>query len=240
VSPCGTTSHTYCELFCALADPEPEAREDGVPDDAPEGGEAKSPSAVEGLSMPGRLSYSANHLWCDLGADAVFHIGMDAFAAKVFGSAERLSFITQTGLHYPTALLTVKGVDLQFVFPHQVMVTKTNAYLRTNPGKLFSHPYSLGWLFEGINPRFPESHTDVSPPQGLAKGAAAIGWMKEECKRMTALAHEFNSRPDRAGRVSMADGGTFAPGILQELSRDEVHRVFNEFFSPFLHRRPVP
>ena len=35
------------------------------------------------------------------------------------------------------------------IFPEPIDVTRTNDYLRATPAKLTSHPYSLGWLFEG-------------------------------------------------------------------------------------------
>ncbi len=238
ISPCGTTSHTYCELFLAIDQPAGTAAGDEPGSDPAEDAAQRNEQSVDGLKVPGRLSYTPNHLWLAISADEVFHIGIDAFAAKAIGGADRLSFITQKGLHYPTAVLTVKGVDLQIVFPRQVLVTRTNAYLRTNPAKIFSHPYSLGWLFEGTVATGFTPENAPSPVEGTISGASAGKWMKDECRRMNTLAHKFSTRPDRSGRVSMADGGTFAGGLMQELSRDEILHVFNEFFSPFAHRRP--
>lgn len=238
LSPCGTTSHTYCELFLAIDQPAGSAAgDDPGPEDERDAGDAKK-LTVDGLNVPVRLSYTPNHLWLDCSADLVFHIGIDAFAARAIGGADRLSFITQKGLHYPTAVLTVKGVDLQMVFPRQILVTRTNSYLRTNPAKVFSHPYSLGWLFEGTVAPGGDPGLMPSPVEGTITGASAGRWMKDECRRMNTLTHELSARPDRSGRVFMADGGTFVDGLMQELSRDEILHVFNEFFSPFAHRRP--
>ena len=238
ISPCGTSSHTYCELYLAIEQPAGSLSDEGPATDTPADAERLNEQPVDGMKVPGRLSYTSNHLWLDVSADAVFHIGIDAFAARAIGSADRLSFVTQKGIHYPTAVLTVRGVDLQLVFPRQLQVTRTNAYLRTNPAKIFSHPYSLGWLFEGTVDPGSETDRAVPPAVDSVSGASAREWMRSECRRMNALSHEFSARPDRSGHVSMADGGTFAGGLMQELSRDEILHVFNEFFSPFAHRRP--
>jgi glycine cleavage system H lipoate-binding protein len=226
LSACGSGSHRYCELYHTIAAPENMPAE--VQQDEP---------LVEGMKVPLSLWYSPNHLWLDAGPEETVHVGIDAFLATVLSSVDSLAFVTTKGLNYPTVVLSVHGVDLQIVFPHQILITRHNAYLRTNPSKLLTHPYSLGWLFEGTAPRQGASGTPSPILDGLVSGTDAVEWMRSEHRRMSALAHEFTARPDRNGHLMMADGGTFSPTLFAELTRDQILHVFNEFFSPFARRR---
>ena len=226
ISTCGSGNHRYCDLYHAIAAPDnssPEAQLDE--------------QIVEGLRVPLGLWYAPNHLWLDVGPDDVVHVGIDAFLAAVLSSVDSLTFVTARGLNHPTAVLSVRGVDLQLVFPHQILITRANAYLRTNPSKLLTHPYSLGWLFEGNVPREITSGMTAPILEGLVTGGEAVEWMKHEHRRMTSLAHDFSARPDANGNLVMADGGAFSPALFRDLSRDQILTVFNEFFSPFARRR---
>ena len=50
---------------------------------------------------------------------------------------------------------------------------------------------------------------------------------------MTSLAHEITSQPDMQGAVMMADGGSFQSGFAQHLTREELLKLFNDFFSTY-------
>ena len=56
--------------------------------------------------------------------------------------------------------------------------------------------------------------------------------MMQEIERMNLLAHEISAQPDMHGNVLMADGGTFQSGFAQRLTREELLKLYNEFFSP--------
>ena len=188
--------------------------------------------------MPGWLAYSANHMWMDIAPDGIVHIGIDAFLASALDTIERITFVTTHGTHRPTVVFTVHGVDLQMVFPHQVHLTTCNLYLRTHPSTILTDPYTLGWLFEG------RMNDDETPQQslhkGLVSGRAAADWMQAEITRISAMAHAFSHTQIPEGHVVMADGGMVHPGFIQLLTRDELLRVFNEFFSPYAGWRESP
>lgn len=237
LSHCGNESHKYCELFLALANPGGTGLHSvaGHPQDPQDA--RNQDFLVDEVHMPGRLWYSANHMWLDANSDGLVHIGVDAFFARILGSIEQLSFITARGLHHPTVVFTVQGVDAQLVFPWAVNITKNNAYLRTNPSKLLAHPYTLGWLFEGTLPKEKSGHPSGSFFDGLVTGKAAVEWMTTELQRITHLVHHLSHQPDAIGEQLMADGGTAQPGVIQHLSRDQKLHLFHEFFSPLANRR---
>lgn len=234
LSPCGTASHRFCDLYHEIASP------DCGSEMTADRQECADEHDVEGVRMPGWLWYSPNHLWLDVGADGVLHVGIDAFLAGLLGEIDRLTFVTPRGLHYPTAVISVQGMDLQIVFPKQITVTKPNAYLRLNPGKLLTHPYSLGWLFEGTAPRQLPTVKETSMLDGLISGDDACTWMRNERQRMNTLVHALAGRADHNGMRTMADGGAAAGSLFLHLNREEVLLVFSEFFSPFARKRPTP
>jgi glycine cleavage system H lipoate-binding protein len=225
LSQCGTESHKYCELYHGLA----------VPQEGPQTA-ADAPcqangihSLVDDIKIPGNLYFSPNHMWMDVGSDGTCHIGVDAFLTKVLGSVDHITFITGKGFHRPAVSFSVRGVDLQFVFPKLMNITRANTYLRTNPEKIMADPYTVGWLFETTEERSKPASLHA---EGLITGDAVTPWMRKELDRMTSAAHRMASQPDMRGAVLMADGGTFQPGFVQRMTREELLKLYNDFFSP--------
>jgi glycine cleavage system H protein len=175
-----------------------------------------------GISMPGWLRYSANHMWLDVAQDGMCHAGIDAFLSRALGEVDRITYVWTKGLRRPAAVLTVAGVDLEVVFPNEFLLTNCNLYLRADPSKLTSQPYSTGWLFEGT----PAPGTKSN----LLQGAAARRWMEQEQRRI----NEFLQQEMEAAIGPLAaDGGLFTAGIGRQLERERKLTLFHEFFSPY-------
>lgn len=236
LSQCGTESHKYCELYLALANPiagetrERTTHENQSCDDTKE-------FVVDGIRVPGWLWYSPNHMWLDIGSDGVFHVGVDAFMAKTLGTLDSLTFVTTKGLHRPTVVLGLRGAELQMVFPNQMLIAKPNAYLRTNPSRIFNDPYTHGWLFEGELAKSPGTMKQDAVNNGLITGRAACEWMRHESERITQLVHKLNAQPRGQEAILMADGGGAHPGCMQHMNREELLCLFNDFFSPLTNWR---
>ena len=197
LSRCGNDSYRYCELYRAMAHPALVAEE------------------VDGLAVPGWLRYSSNHMWLDVTEDGVCHVGIDAFLSRVLGSVERVSYVWQKGAHRPAAVLTAGGTDFEVVFPNPLELTACNLYLRANPERLASEPYTRGWLFEGL----PQEGT----LNGLMEAGEARRWMEQEQRRI-------NDHLQQQTGCS-ADGGTFTAGLAGRLEREPMLSLFHEFFS---------
>lgn len=225
LSQCGTDSHRYCDLYLALAHPENTAPSEGQAGQSTAGEES-----ISEIRVPTSLWYAPNHMWLDITEEGTLHIGIDEFLAKTLGSIDTISFVTAKGIQRPTVAFTVRGVDMQLVFPNPICVLRANTYLRTNPKKLLTNPYSYGWLYEGEILKSSEVNSVCTH---LITGKQAVEWMKHEVERMSAFAHERVAQADSNGAVLMADGGGFYSGIAQHISRDEILQMSNEFFSPF-------
>ena len=196
ISRCGNDSFRYCELYLAMAHP-------GT------GGEE-----VDGTPVPGWLRFSANHMWLDVTEDGVCHAGIDAFLSRALGKVDRVSYVWQKGARRPTAVLTVNGIDLEATFPNELMLTGCNLYLRADPSRLATDPYTAGWLFEGT----PLEETT----RGLMDAATAKGWMHREHGRINDFLQQQTG--------CSADGGSFAAGLPRLLDREQTLELFHEFF----------
>lgn len=208
-SRCHNEGHRYCELYLALAHA---------------GAETRSAANVDGIHMPDWLLYSANHMWLDPGADGTYHIGLDAFAARVVGRVDRISFVTLSGVKRPAVVLTTGALDVQLTFPNSMLITGTNVYLRANPLKLSEDPYSAGWLFRAEDAPHGARRLETAAISGTIRGAAVRPWLEQEVDRLSRFVHARLSMP--------ADGGLFAEGILEHLDREAALQLVNEFFPP--------
>jgi glycine cleavage system H lipoate-binding protein len=207
LSRCGCDRFRYCELYLSMAHPAATAADD-----------------VDGIPLPAWLRYTANHMWLDIGEDGVCHVGIDAFLSRALGQAERISYVWQRGRHRGTAVVTVAGVDHEVVFPNPFLITNCNLYLRADPSRLISEPYTGGWLFEGE----PAPETTAN----LLEGAAARQWMEQEQHRI----NEFLQQQPGSDGPLAADGGLFAPCLSRYLDRDRMLALFHTFFSPYASR----
>ena len=208
LSRCGSDSYRYCDVYLGAG-----RTQAALESDASGGG----------IRVPARLFYTRNHMWLDLAHGGAFHLGVDAFLTRVLGAVERITFLRQTGVHRPSAVLTARGMDLEVIFPAPLLLNASNLYLGASPARVTADPYGLGWLFEGVE-------LPGQPPvtSGLIGGAAAAPWMDREIGRLSAfLAECWVSR--RGGHL-MNDGGVFNPGVIARLSREEALRLFHEFF----------
>jgi glycine cleavage system H lipoate-binding protein len=199
---CGSDSFRYCELYLAMAHPERAGVED-----------------VDGIPVPQWLRYSSNHMWLDVTQDGGCHVGIDAFLSRALGPVERVSYIWLKGHHRAAAILTAGGIDWEVVFPNAFLLTACNLYLRANPSRLGTSPYTSGWLFEGV--------AEPETAQSLVEGEAARAWMEQEERRM----NEFLQQ--QSGTSLSADGGLFAPALPGRMDRDQAVALFHEFFSPY-------
>ncbi len=215
LSRCGGDSYRYCDVYLGTTSPP-----------AAEAAAGQRDCSVAGIRIPTWLQYSSNHMWLDVSKGGACHLGLDAFLMRVLGTVERITFLKQTGVHRPSAVLTARGVDLEVVFPNSILLTASNLYLRANPAKLAADPYGTGWLFQGMQ-------LPGQPPvtSGLLRGDATVPWIEAEVARMSEfLSGCWNARH---GMQVMNDGGVFGPDVLQHLTREERLRLFHEFFWGF-------
>lgn len=230
LSRCGNESHHHCELYLAMAEPDVQTAP-AVHSPAKGQQEDTVNEWVEGIRVPSGLGYTGNHMWLETSKDGMCHVGVDAFLTKIIAGLDGITFVKGKGTSRPAAVLTVRGVDLQMVFPYYMEITGTNNYLRANPEKLIADPYGPGWLFEGIEPK--AAQTADPERSGLMRGATAVEWMRKEVERVSEFVHEQAFKSHQEGKPLVMDGGLFSGELIQHLNREDALNLFNQFFSPY-------
>jgi glycine cleavage system H lipoate-binding protein len=205
LSRCGSAAYRYCELYLDLMRA---ARH------------ASSPA--NSFNAPEDLLFTSNHWWLDAAGDGPCHLGIDAFLARLLGPVERVGFATPHGLARPTVVLTVRGVDFSATFPELLPIAAPNLHLRSDPSRLTTEPYSLGWIYEamidaGQRRRLRES---------LLDSAAAARRMEDDARLLN------QAIQSRLAPTLAADGGLFAPGLLAAVDREEALVLFNTLCPP--------
>lgn len=170
-------------------------------------------------------------MWLDTHEDGTCHIGIDAFLAKFLQDVERLSYVTTKSICCPTAVMTAQGVDLQLVFPEKIQLTGVNTYLRARPSGLTSHPYSVGWLFEGIKLNGSSEEANLSPGKEMIRSNDARRWLGQESRKLTEYVHQELLSARSKEFATMMDGGSWSEDLITHLTREEILQVWNEFFS---------
>ncbi|MDD5562281.1 MAG: hypothetical protein PHQ91_01075 [Thermoanaerobaculaceae bacterium] len=230
-SRCTSAGHLYCDLFLATADPGRVHRTGSVvlPGSS---GSGRRTVVVGGIPVPAYLSYAPNHMWLDRAGDGRCHVGIDAFLAEVVGRVDAISFVRPgRGAAQPIAVLTVNGVEMHLVFPHEMEDVTANTCLRADPSRLTADPYGAGWLFAGVDPTTTGAPPGAAASAGLIAGENAARWFVAEGGRLRAFVQQRIEPPADGARV-MAGGGRVAPGLAARLERDLLIALFNEFFSP--------
>lgn len=162
------------------------------------------------------LLYSQNHFWLDAEQSGLCHIGIDGFVAEMAGTVDGVTFVSGRGTHCPALALTVHGVEWPMSFPNPVMIQKVNRRLRSDPSRLSADPYGAGWLFEGWE-------VPGRTRAGLISGPQAAAWQDQERERFAREIHETGA--------PACDGGVPVRGVAQLLSRQDLVRLFQRFFS---------
>ncbi len=219
-SRCATENHRYCEEYLTLAAPGGETHT----------GEVKS--VDDGVEVPSHLHFAPNHLWLDVAEDGTCHVGVDDFLAHALGSVEEIRFASRQGAGRPSAVLRVNGVDLQLLFPNELLIGSANVHLRTKPGNLVDAPYTLGWMFEATTKETGAAGIERAC-RGLISGTKAVLWMTEELRLLTEFVHRRFVASHPAEPQVMNDGGYPVRGLARLLDQESLLALHNEFFSPY-------
>jgi glycine cleavage system H lipoate-binding protein len=229
LSRCCTEHHKYCDLYAAMA---------GRRGDTEGGEHPVATGSSPRVRLPEKLWYSKNHMWLDIGRERGVHVGVDAFFAGLFEAIEAITFVTRRGHCRPEVTFTSEGTELTMTFPHAMMITDVNNYLRTNPSRILSDPYRAGWLFEGLDMQDSCAPARTPMADGLIPGTAAGEWLVTESERMTGFVHDLLH--EREGAATMADGGHYQEKLFPLLDAHQRRSLYDRFFRSPVGRRVSP
>ena len=183
-----------------------------------------------GMDVPRGFCFHPCHTWAVDEGWHLIRVGMDRFAAHLFGKIEHIDV---TGLYrwvrQGQRLMTVTGAGVSVDLPSPVegTLTEVNRAALDDPAVVTTDPYCDGWI---AVIKSPSIDTDQ---KNLMRGAMVAPWMsnsimllREICSQSPALAQ---------------DGGRPLPGLLNRVSPELRNRLVEEFFltSPAVPAHPT-
>ncbi|MCU0247396.1 MAG: hypothetical protein MUC42_12535 [Bryobacter sp.] len=203
---CGSGAYRYCDLYLEQAGPALETA-----------------GRDEEWVAPTNLLYASHFWWIDLPEEGPWHAGLDAFAARLAGRVQRVSYILSSPGAPPAVVLTIKDREYTFDFPEALTVTASNPLLRLHPDRLWEAPYTRGWVYEGTATAAQRAELRAR----LSNSDAARLRMEEDAHLVNERIHQTAS----SGAPAMGDGGAFEDGLLGRMRGEDARSLMHALLS---------
>ena len=182
------------------------------------------------MDVPGGYCFHPCHTWAVDEGWQLIRVGVDSFAANLFGKIEHIDV---AGLHrwvrQGQKLMTITGAGISVDLPSPVegVLTEVNRAALENPGLAVTDPYREGWIAVIKSPSF------ATDQKNLMQGAMAGQWMRNSI----ALLREMCSQSPALAQ----DGGAPLAGLLKRVSPELRNKLVKEFFltSPAVQAQPT-
>jgi len=182
------------------------------------------PSIVAGFELPENLRYHPGHAWALGESPKLMRLGLDDFAVRLIGKADRLT-LPQRGrwIQQGQTLLTVyrDGSKAEVVSLMEGMVTDVNEAVLQDPTLALRDPYGEGWV---VTVQCPDAKTNF---RNLLGGALARKWMEEAAQRLQSRMHGLVGAPSFA---LAQDGGIAVRDLTAHLADADWAKLTREFF----------
>jgi glycine cleavage system H lipoate-binding protein len=173
-----------------------------------------------GFEIPTGYEFHPGHTWaCDEGRQNA-RVGMDSFAAQLFGKVDRIEPVelnrwVRQGQKLWTVTQNGKSVDM--LSPIEGVVVSLNHKVIKDPSVLSADPYKEGWV---CVVKAPDLQTNM---KNLIQGPLVAPWMQNTLSRLNALATQY-------APALAQDGGTPINGLLAQVDPATQERIVQEFF----------
>lgn len=172
-----------------------------------------------GMEIPRSYFFHPCHTWAVDEGLQLIRVGVDSFAANLFGKIEHIGV---TGLYrwvrQGQKLMTITGAGISVDLPSPIegVLTAVNRAVLEDPAIATTDPYCDGWV------AVIQSSSFGADQRNLMRGPMVAAWMRnnivllrEMCSPSVALAQ---------------DGGPPLPGLLSRVSPELRNRLIGEFF----------
>lgn len=173
-----------------------------------------------GFDVPKGYCFHPGHTWVSDEGRQNARIGIDSFAANVFGKIEGIEVVglnrwVRQGQKLMT--LTCDGTSVDLLAPIEGVITTVNHEVIKNPMLALDDPYRDGWL---CVIKSPELSTNV---KNLVQGTLVAPWMLNSMNSVRAMAQQL-------APALAQDGGTPVKGLLSLLDPTSRRKLITEFF----------
>jgi len=177
------------------------------------------PTHVAGFAMPDHLRYHPGHTWALRESSDFARVGLDDFAARLIGSADKVE-LPKFGqwIRQGQKLCAVErdGKRAELISPIEGVVTDVNLAVAQNPSLALKDPYGNGWL---IGVQAPDMKTSF---RNLLNGTVARQWMEEAAARL-------RTRTSALAGAMAQDGGVAVKDMIRELPEENWTVLTAEF-----------
>ncbi len=172
-----------------------------------------------GFAIPTGYAFHPGHTWVlDEGRQNA-RVGMDSFAANLFGKIERLE-VTDLNRWVRQGQklwsLTCDGTTVEMLSPVEGVLTSVNTNVLKDPELLMKDPYGEGWV---CVVKAPELATNT---KNLVQGPMVPAWMQGTLARLSGMTAQSSAVAQ--------DGGLPVKGLLRQLDPELRKRIVHEFF----------
>jgi len=178
------------------------------------------PALVSGFSVPDNVRYHPGHTWALSESPERVRVGLDDFASKLVGKAERIA-LPQRGrwIRQGQKIWTIfrDGKSVDMLSPIEGTVSDVNEAVAKNPELALKDPYGEGWL---VAVQAPDAKTNF---RNLLGGALARWWTEESALRL-------NQRMPMALGALAQDGGVAVDDLTAHMPDQDWAAMTKEFF----------
>lgn len=175
---------------------------------------------AKGVDIPQGYYLHPGHTWLKLEEDGEVRVGLDDFARRVLGPADKIEMplmgkaVTQ---HQSAVRVFRKGAEAAFAAPVSGVVTEINTRLREEGVRAHEDPYATGWVMR--------LHSDTlrQELQGLMIGDESREFLDSEMDRLFQVIEEVS------GPLA-ADGGYIGDDVFGNLPDIGWERLNELFF----------
>lgn len=172
-----------------------------------------------GFDVPKGYCFHPGHTWVlDEGRQNA-RVGMDSFAANLFGKIDRIEV---TGLNrwvrQGQKLMTVTrdGLSVELLSPIEGIIMSVNPNVLRNPSLVVQEPYEDGWI---CVVKSPDMATNV---KNLVQSTLVAPWMQNTLNRLSTMTSQLGA--------TAQDGGLPIAGLLGQVDPGLQRRLVREFF----------
>lgn len=175
---------------------------------------------VAGFALPDALRYHPGHTWALRESSEFVRVGLDDFAARLIGSADKIElpkFGQWIRQGQKLCAFERDGNRAELLSPIEGVVTDVNLSVSRDPSLAIKDPYGDGWL---LGVQAPDIKTNF---KNLLGGSVARQWMEEAAARLRSRV------PALAGEVAQ-DGGLAVKDLTREMPGESWKSLTVEFF----------
>jgi len=173
-----------------------------------------------GLEFPEGYSFHQGHTWAAQEAGQHVRVGLDSFAAKLLGKADKIETARPNRwVRQGQKIWTVSrnGMSVEMLAPVEGVVSEVNPAVVADPDLAIRDPYGEGWV---LAIQSPDLKTNLS---NLIRSALAPAWMQNSLDRLAAMTSQV------VAPVAQ-DGGLPIQGLLSQVEPKLQRRLIREFF----------